>query len=116
MVTSGTSGGRGRRSPRSCGPRLLRVRLGGFAALGALEVGGDRLGLGAAAARTATALVVLVACGLAAPLGAVCRLPFLALVGLLARRGLAARLGDRVGDGVGDQLYRADRVVIAGDR
>src|SRR6478672_6356398 len=85
-------------------------------ALGPLEVRGDRFGLGPAAARTAAALVVAVTRGLGATLGAVGHLAFLAFLALLARRRLAARLGDRVGDGAGDQLHRADGVVVAGDR
>src|SRR3954465_7226494 len=86
-------------------------------ALGALEVRGDRFGLGAAAARAALPLVVAtVARGFGPTLGAVGHLAFLALLRLVARGGLAAGLGDRVGDGAGDQLHRADRVVVAGDR
>src|ERR1700738_1571436 len=108
MVTSGTSGGRGRRSPRSCGPRLFGVRLGSGVALCTLEVSGDRLGLGTAAARATAGLVVPGAGRLGAPLGAVRHLALLAVLGLLARRRLAARLGDRVGDGARDQLHRAD--------
>src|SRR3990170_504878 len=63
---------------------------------GALQVGGDRLGLGPAAARTAAALLVAtVARGLGAALRAVGHRAFLALLGLLAHRRLAPRLGDR---------------------
>src|SRR3954447_24338701 len=119
MVTSRTGDAIG--IPGLCAVLLGRVFAPalcalGLSTLGPLEVGGDRFGLGAAAAGAATTLVVAVARGLGAALRAVGHLAFLAVLGLLARRCLATRFGDRVGDRAGDQLHGADRVVVAGDR
>src|SRR5690242_15852351 len=86
-----------------------------FGALGALEVRSDRLGPRATAARTATATFIAITGRLGAALGAVRHRAFSALFRFLTLRRRQPRLGDRVGDGMGDQLHRTDRVVIAGD-
>src|SRR5688500_6677436 len=95
----------------------FRATLGRFAfGIGALQVRGDRLRLRAAATRaTAAAFVTAVTSGLGATLRAVGHGALADVVRLLAHGRLAARLGDRVRDGLGDELDRADRIVIAGD-
>ena len=77
----------------------------------------DRLGLGPTAARTTTlAISFRIALGgrFGATIGAV-HVALRFLVGRTGRR-LAARLVDGLGDCLGDQLDRPDRVVVTGDR
>src|SRR3954470_362221 len=113
-----------RAAPYSSFCRLLGcvVALASFAGLacltfGSLQVRGDRFGLGAAAARTAAALLVAtITRGLGATLRAVRHRAFLPFLGLFANRSRETRLGNRVGNGLGDELDGTDRVVIAGDR
>src|SRR5689334_5799170 len=68
-----------------------------FGPLGTTQVGGDRLRLGAAAARTTATALVAVTRGLGATLAAVRHRALGALFRLLARRSGEACLGDRVG-------------------
>src|SRR5688572_19367218 len=79
-----------------------------------LETGRDGLGLRATAARAPTALLVGIVCRLDTTVGAVCRLLAFILIG--AHRGREARFGDRIGDGLRNQLDRSDRIVVARDR
>src|SRR5260221_1649249 len=83
---------------------------------GALQVRSDCFGLRAAAARTPATTLVALHRGLRTPLGAVRHRALGALFGLRANRRRKARFGDGVRDGLGDQLDRADGVVIARDR
>src|SRR4051794_24681898 len=91
---------------------------GGFArftlGIRALEVRGDRFGLGTAATRTATPALVTttVTRGLGTALGAVRHRAFGDVVRLLAHGRFAPRLADRVGDGLRDELHRANGVVV----
>src|SRR5687767_2945059 len=85
--------------------------LGGFAA--GLQTRGDCLGLRAATTRPpATALVGIIR-RLDAAVGAVGRLLALVLIGAHGRG--EPRLGNGVGDRLGNQLDRANRIVVAGD-
>src|SRR5688572_17201655 len=88
------------------------LALGRFAA--GLEPGRDRLGLRATTTRTPTALLVGIVRRLHAAVGAVRRL--LAFLILRADWRRKARFGDRIGDGLRDQLHRANRIVVARDR
>src|SRR6478672_5387506 len=105
-----------RRVPAPGAPLLRGVlcALGAFTSLGALgafgatQVRGNRLGLRAAATRTTATTLIAVAGRLGPALAAVGHRPLAALFRLLAVRSRQARLGDRVGDGVRDQLHRAD--------
>src|SRR5947209_19793019 len=107
---------RGRRAAPTRPCRLLGgvVALGGVSGLGSvtlrsLEVRSDRLGLCATAARTtATLLVATIAGCLGAALRAVRHGAFLPFLGLVADRSLATRFGDRVGNGLRDQLDGTD--------
>src|SRR5690606_15342619 len=78
--------------------------------------GRDGLGLGPAAAGAAAATALAVIGRLAPAVGAVGGGPFGLVLRILASGRFATRLLDRVGDGAGEQLHRADRIVVAGDR
>ena len=109
MVTSPARGCArvGASHPRHVALVLLRCVLAGCIAtvgglaIRSLEMRRDGFGLRTTAARAALPLVVAVAGGLGAALGAVRHLAFLSIFRLVTRRRLAARLGDRVGDGLG---------------
>src|SRR2546423_15391382 len=107
MVTSRARGRPSARPLDRSALTLLAAFLRRSVALGvaALEVRGDRLRLGATTARTATTLVVLVAGGLGATLGAVRHRALRSFLAFLARRRRQAGFGDRVRDGTRDQLY-----------
>src|SRR5262245_47502915 len=121
------------------GPRPAKVSLGGaaysaridrllgFLCLGAfspglaftalasrLEAGRDGFRLGATTAWPATTLAIRLAFRFGATVAAV-RVALL-LLDLFAHRCLTPSLVDRVGHRLRDQLHRANRVVIAGDR
>src|SRR5688572_801999 len=89
-----------------------RLALCGFTT--ALETCGDSLGLRATATRAPTTLLVGIVGRLDTTVGAVRRLLTFVLVGAHRRR--EPRLGDGIGDRPGDQLDRANRVIVAGDR
>src|SRR6185437_5731750 len=80
-----------------------------------LEPGRDRLRLGAPATRTASTTTVTLLGRLAPAIRAVGRLP-LSFLDLFPHRRRLTRLDDRVGERLGDQLHRPDRVVVARDR
>src|SRR5688572_24126755 len=79
-----------------------------------LETCGNGFGLRATTTRAPAAPLVGIISRLDTTVRAVRRLLAFVLVGSHRRR--ESRLSDRVGDGPGDQLDRADRVIIAGDR
>src|SRR3569833_872979 len=80
-----------------------------------LETRSDGFGLGTAATRPATTLLVVFTRGLGATVGAVRVGAFLLFLFLTDRR-FTTRFDNRVGDGLRDQLDGANRVVVAGDR